>query len=491
MITRTATADEEGIDPIEPPIRRRGRGNPSLRRASEEYADPDEHEKRIKEIVTQNSEFGDIEQTIKKWSKEINRYEQIGKVTVTGIETVMSADDIGRKYGGGKYLIGTKFFEKTGEKKVTEDTIYLGEQYDAFVKPKTETGTNNAIEQAIQIASMTKNTSSDLTPLLDMQKETNKQMIDILQMNLSNKKENESSLDIAKAIGELSKLNNSGETTKLMMEMQTKMNEAILKATDKPDNTIALVSALSPVIAAIAAKPKEDNSNKEMMLSIAKMSETSNQNMMAMLSAMQQQNQQFMQLMVTQMNSASQAQMQLMGQMMNNKGDGLSNKLLNEFLPVMIAGAKPKDTMEDIMRLKELKDFLTDEKENDDEDKEEKSEKSMAKTLVEGLLAALPHIINPVANAATVATVMKQLPEAEQLRTNPQVRDQVSEQLKSKLTTQELQVLQYRTGVHFGVPPLSDTEYEAMIYGAVEDINSQNAGTAVEPAPIMEAVEGA
>lgn len=470
----------EDADGTLPPPRRdpsyRG-GRPSSRRYEVEDSDVNEVEAKIKELVEQNCENGEIEQVVSRWDDTAQRFRQVTVIKALDSETILDADGIGRRYGSGKFRIQVRYKDKNdpdNKTKTYSATIWLDKEYDQYVTPaapKNDAATtaDTALNAAMQIAAMTKpqNGNEYFNTMLELQKENNAQMQDLLKTFVS--KDNgkqESQLDIAKAIGELSKLNNSGETTKMMMEMSNKMTEMIVKASDKPDTTPMLLSALAPVVAALASKPKDDS----MILAIAKLSETSNQNMMAMMQKQQEQSQQFMQLMIAQMNASAQQTIAMFQGMQNNKGDNIGNALLREILPQMIAGAKPKDTMEELLKLKQLTDELKGDKDDDDDENEVKDKKSIAQTLVEGLLAALPHIVAPAANVATVRTLMKQLPEQQHLQ-SPEVRDMVSDRLKSQLSVEELQILQYRTGVDFGVPKLTDEEFSALIQGAAADVN--------------------
>jgi hypothetical protein len=369
-----------------------------------------------------------------------------------------------------------KFTEKGAENPTSRSfTVKLAKEYDQFVKNREQTpaaaatGVQEVFAVAEKMVGMRggqSNSQDAFKTILEMQQNATTQTNTILAALINNNGNKGSDIaEMTKAACEMAKMGDKGDTTKMLMEMQQSNMKMFAEMNKKDDSSIF----------------------------IAMMKSQSESNNMMMQMMMQQQ-----QMMMTQMQASNQQTIALFTQVNNApQKDSLEKSLLGPVLQSLI-GNLNKNSLEDLVKTKQTLDMLMGPQDIDEEEEEEEerpqSITEMAMGIVKDLIPVLPQILSPMSNALAVNTIMKQLPNEEHLRHNPQIQQQVAEeirhstveidQMRRSLSEEELQIIQYRTGVDFGLPVLSHADYNAIVQNSIQTI--QNADYTVEESSATE-----
>jgi len=351
-------------------------------------------------IYQAHAEYGEFQVEVKRLDKEENRYKTCGVYANLMEKTIPSPDEVGRKYGDGRFMVIARYTGKDKKRKADTFTIDLDEEYAKYRAAAI------AAEKAAAAASRPANAS----------------------------------LDTVTAVAELAKVAGvgSGGKDELLREVMqsrdsmTKTMFDVIKPQQSftPQDMVALMGEFAKI-----NQPKPDTGVELIVAMMKHQSES----MQAMMMQSSQQNQNTMNMMLTLVTA-------IIGK---QQPETQSDKMMLAILPKLLDSPKRDDSFAMMEKMIDLSKKLNG---------TEKEEDEQVNKIVDMVIQYAPQLLKSTIDAITVRQILKAYPDYSALMKNPALQGKVIEKLQESLPPEQLDVIMEKTGLGGGLDDYEESQ---------------------------------
>ena|GEM_PF-4375466 len=356
-----------------------------------------------------HKEYGEFELEIKRRNKDENAWKTCGFYKNLSIENMPNPDEIGRRFGDGRFMVVARYANKNGKKEIQSFQIDLDTEYAKYrqtaAEPAKGASTASSPIEAVKAV-------AELAQVAGVGSGANNGMINEL-------------------------VKSKDEQFKAMIEIMKPQNQQQFT----PADAMAMATKLAEI-----TKPAETLKAADILEIVGKMNNSGggNNDFMQLFIAQQKAQSEAMQMMMQQQQQASAQTMQmflgLITAMMGKPAqESFGEKMLVSIMPKLLEGKKSDDTFAVLDKVISLSHRLSPNKSDDDDGE--------ATKIVEMILPYVPTLLKSTIDAIAVRSLLKAYPDYQALMSNPAMQEKVVGMLQDKLTPEQLSVVMQKTGI--------------------------------------------
>lgn len=363
-------------------------------------------------------DYGDFNVDIKRKNEETNSYEYCGTYKNCSDTNIPMPDDIGRRYGSGKYQFIARYKNEKGKSQTKSYLVDIGKEYDKYLSPEALAEKNNTQRNAGHgEVKATGNPAMDSVAALA-------QLAKVAGLDKDKTNDNQLLVEVMKGKDELVAAmlkNQQAQPQQFAPSDAISLMTKIAELNKPQDKASEMFEALAKIISAQQPQQPQSN-NTEVMVAMMKMQSDM---MQAQMAAQQQ---------------ASQATMAMFGTLITAMLGKPRDESFTEKIALKMFEGKKEDDFEKMTKYITFAKTLSGDKSNDSEDE--------ANKLVDMILPYIPMLLQKTVDTLQVRAILKSIPEYQTLRSNPALQGKVVEMLEERVEDKEaLQVVLEKTGL--------------------------------------------